>query len=475
MADLIDGKYEVLAKIKEGGMGAIYKVRHTLLDEICVVKTMKPHIEDDPSARKRFYQEARLAKSLKHPNVAGLLDFLEDQGHTFYMVMEFIDGVNLADYLHLNGPPPLDVTLEIAVQTLDALTYLHSRGVVHRDISPENLMLTQDADGRALVKLIDLGVAKDTAASEGMTNTGMFVGKLKYSSPEQLGTLKRGESIDGRSDLYSLGCVLYQLLTGEPPFLTDSHQLYILKHLRHPPRPFGETDPFGRVPDDVRGVVMRCLEKSRDDRWENAAQMAEALRSVRRGESSAQPTLQLMRKRELEPSQNLSSDQQRLAAAFAQRGASPGSSLNIPIVAPATVVAQAVAPTELRPTRGVSPWVWVLLSAGVLVLAAIGVVVVSRMGTVVVTPTPVVIAKRTGTLWVTATPPAEVSIDDKVVGTTPIAVEVEAGTRRLEFSWPDGVSKRYTKPLIVEAAKRFTAHETKPGFEIDKTVGEYAP
>jgi serine/threonine-protein kinase len=171
------------------------------------------------------------------------------------------------------------VALDIALQTLEALSYLHRKGIVHRDISPENIMLTEDTDGSVLVKLIDLGVAK-AAGGDPMTQTatGIFVGKLQYGSPEQLGMIKRGERIDGRSDVYSLGCVLYLMLTGQPPFLSDSPQGYISQHLIRGPKGFAETDPEGRVPEEIRDIVVRALQKNRNDRWANADEMIAALR-----------------------------------------------------------------------------------------------------------------------------------------------------------------------------------------------------
>lgn len=279
MPALIDGKYEVLEKLKEGGMGAIFRVRHVLLDEIRVIKTMRPQIEDDPEARKRFFREAKMATNLRHPNVAAMLDFVAE-GDSFYMVMEFIDGVNLAEYVGEKGPPSLVTALEIGAQALDALGYLHKRGIVHRDVSPENLMLTREHGGDLRVKLIDLGVAKE-AEGEGLTATGMFVGKLKYGSPEQLGVLKKGEKMDGRSDLYSMGCVLFLLLTGQPAVEAETPQAYIVKHTRMPPRSFDEVDTARKVPDDVREIVLKALARSRDDRWPTAEDFASALRAAR--------------------------------------------------------------------------------------------------------------------------------------------------------------------------------------------------
>lgn len=281
MRPLIDGKYEILEKIKEGGMGAIYRVRHVFLEEVRVVKTIKAGLDDDPESRKRFYKEARLATALKHPNIAALLDFIEDRDHTFYMVMEYIEGASLSELLGVRGAPALGTAVEIGMQTLDALGYLHSKGIVHRDISPENVMLTVDGAGRLTAKLIDLGVAKEMETSgQTMTMTGMFVGKLRYGSPEQLGVLKKGERIDGRSDLYSLGCVLFQAFSGQPAFQADSPQQYVMQHVVHGPRKFDVADPGGRVPAGLRDVVTKSLSKDRNDRYPDARAFAVALRAA---------------------------------------------------------------------------------------------------------------------------------------------------------------------------------------------------
>ncbi len=280
MTDLIDGRYQVLAKIKEGGMGTVFKVRHVHLDEVRVVKVMRADILNDEDARARFVREARLAKSLHHENIAVLHDFAEDRDGSFYMVLEFVDGPSLAEPL---GPAeflPVRVAVEIGVQVLSALGHLHRKGIVHRDVSPENILLTLDESGRPLVKLIDLGIAKETAG-DGLTLSGMFLGKLKYASPEQLGALAKGEVIDGRSDLYSLGCVLYRLLTGQAPFRADTPQAYAMVHLMRDPRSFEETDRSRRVPPVLRDIVMKAVEKKRDRRWSSADDFAAALREAR--------------------------------------------------------------------------------------------------------------------------------------------------------------------------------------------------
>jgi len=273
----IDGKYEILAKLREGGMGAVYKVRHLLLDEIRVAKVIHPHLDDDPEVRARFLREARAASRLRHPNIAQLFDFMVDPAGDQFLVLEYIDGLTLRDLLRRHGPPNLSLGLEIARQSLAALGYLHRRGFVHRDISPDNLMLTRGPDGGPLVKLIDLGIAKGPRASDhGLTRSGIFLGKPRYAAPEVI----EGHEIDARADLYSFGVVLYELLTGHRPFEQDTPHELLLAHLRKPPRPFSETDPESRLPPPLRQAILACLAKSPAERVASAEDLARRLDAV---------------------------------------------------------------------------------------------------------------------------------------------------------------------------------------------------
>ncbi|MRR13298.1 serine/threonine protein kinase, partial [bacterium] len=173
---------------------------------------------------------------------------------------------------------PVAVLLDLGAQALDGLHCAHEQGIVHRDVKPENLMVA-DVAGRPTVKIIDLGVAR-RADQEGLTTTGIFVGKLRYASPEQLGALKRGEEIDGRSDVYSLGCVLYHLLTGSPAYLAETPQAWIRQHVLERPRPFATTDRTFRVPEPVRHAVLKALAKDRSTRFASAADFAAVLRAL---------------------------------------------------------------------------------------------------------------------------------------------------------------------------------------------------
>src|SRR5256886_2738673 len=260
----IDSRFDVLAKLGEGGMGCVYKVRHRDLDEVQIVKTLQARLSTNEALRARFINEARRGMRLRHPHIAGVHDFQVCADGTGYIVMEYVHGLSLRDVLAARGPLPLPMVGEIAVQTLDALAYLHGERFVHRDISPDNLMLTT-TDGRPLVKLIDLGISKSLEVGQTMTQTGQFLGKVQYASPEQFG----GE-IDGRSDLYSFGVVLYNLLTNANPFVGDNPREIITAHLFHPPRRFEEAAPDVRVPEAVQRVVYRALEKNPDQRYRDA-------------------------------------------------------------------------------------------------------------------------------------------------------------------------------------------------------------
>lgn len=268
----IESTYEILDTMG-GGMGAVYKVRHRLFNEIRIIKVMQAALKDDSSLRERFSAEAKRGKQLKHKNIAEVLDFLIGSDGNAYLVMEYVDGINLREAFSRTGRP-LDprTVIVIGEQTLAGLGYLHARNLIHRDISPENLMVTRDDDGCLLVKLIDLGIAKSLEDTVTLTRAGDFMGKLSYASPEQF-----GEKVDSRSDLYSLGIVLYELLTRFKPITAANTGAFILAHYQTPPRPFSQTDPHSLIPEALRQVVLKALEKKPANRYQTAGEFASAL------------------------------------------------------------------------------------------------------------------------------------------------------------------------------------------------------
>ncbi|HEY2090649.1 MAG TPA: serine/threonine-protein kinase [Thermoanaerobaculia bacterium] len=281
---LIDGKYQILDRLGVGGMGEIFKVRHIHLNELRVIKIMRPNVAADDQGMQRFLQEARTSTMIKHKNLAMLYDFAQLEDGSYYMVWEFIDGTNIQKWISQNGPVPPRLAVEISMQALNGLEHLHSMGLIHRDISPENIMLSQDRQGKLAVKVIDFGIAKQLGESEGgqgLTQTGMFLGKLKYASPEQAGFLKEGEHLDPRSDLYSFGIVMYEMLAGKAPFQATNPHGYILKHVTEKPAPIAATNPEVKVPSQLEAIIMRSLEKSRDARYATAAEFEHGLEAVR--------------------------------------------------------------------------------------------------------------------------------------------------------------------------------------------------
>lgn len=275
---VLDGKYEILLRIGAGGMGEVFKARHLHLDAFRCIKVMKQELLADDAFRSRFLREARLATQIHHPNIAVVHDFFVGEGGN-YMVTEFIEGRTLRQWSGQYGPFPLALAADVASQVLSGLDHIHRRGLLHRDISPDNVMLSFDPDDRCIAKIIDLGIAKDLAnnASADTTQAGVLIGNPKYMSPEQLGLLNEGEQLDGRTDLYSLGVVLYEMLLGVPPFASDSPQGYIMKHLTQAPRRFNDAKPHLELPESIESVIFRMLEKDRGKRYANARELSAAL------------------------------------------------------------------------------------------------------------------------------------------------------------------------------------------------------
>lgn len=276
----IDGKYEIISRLGVGGMGEVYKVLHVHLKSVRVVKLMRPNLTAQKDATERFLREARLATRINHPHVATLFDFATLKDGTHYMVWEYIEGTNLAQIMRRRGILTPHYAAKLSIDALLGLDAIHRAGIIHRDISPENMMITLDDDGDERVKIIDLGIAKRDDPTDDKTKTGVFVGKWKYCSPEHLGVLESGQRIDGRADLYSYGIVLFEMLTGRAPFEADSPHDYLVQHASSKPPSMSEFNPVMGHHPELEAIVVKALEKNRDDRFPTARQFANALRDI---------------------------------------------------------------------------------------------------------------------------------------------------------------------------------------------------
>jgi len=275
IGDKIDGKYEVVQILPSGGMGEVYKVHHVLLGDVRIVKVLRADQLANENGKQRFLREAKLAASIKDPNLAALYDFSALPDGSYYMVGEFVDGFTVGDHLQSGGGFEPAQVVRIGQHVLRALAALHSKGIIHRDISPDNLMLTRPSSGPSLVKVIDLGIAKAMDGGEGLTSVGFFVGKQGYASPEQL----RGDEIDGRSDLYSLGVVLYQIVAGKLPFTASTPTAAMYKKLSEDAKPINEAGKDPVVDTQLEAFILRFLKKAPLDRFQSAE---EALKEVDR-------------------------------------------------------------------------------------------------------------------------------------------------------------------------------------------------
>jgi serine/threonine-protein kinase len=262
------GDYEVLAVLGAGGMGKVYKVRNVISDRVEAMKVLLPNLAEQPELGERFVREIKLQATLNHPNIAALHTALHFENQLL-MLMEFVDGITL-DELVRGGPLRLDEAISYIAQVCDALAYAHGKGIIHRDLKPSNMMLTPDG----VVKLLDFGIAK-FAQDRSMTKTGFLVGSLPYISPEQIEGLP---DIDARTDIYSLGITLYQLVTGRVPFEADSEYSLMRKHLQEAPVPPVQVMPD--VPQELNEIILTAIEKDRNRRFQSAAAMGAALRNL---------------------------------------------------------------------------------------------------------------------------------------------------------------------------------------------------
>lgn len=260
-------EYEILELIGEGGMGRVYRARHTILDEERAIKVIQSDIAGENKFVDRFIREAKILVKLRHPNLIQLHDFGNLSANSFFMVLEFVNGESVQERIRKLTRIPWKDSLKIVRDAALGLDSAHNKGIVHRDISPDNLMIVKDDFGKESVKVLDFGIAKPLLEhTKVYTQKDMFLGKPEYCSPEQCGLLQEGEEIDRRTDVYSLAITLYHMIAGQPPFIARSPQGYLVKHLQEIPKTLSSHFPAGEIPRALDELIAHSLAKKREAR-----------------------------------------------------------------------------------------------------------------------------------------------------------------------------------------------------------------
>ena len=279
VGQVVADRYHVVKKLGEGGMGQVYLAEHVKMGRRSAIKVMNPSMVHDPDAVARFNREASNASRITHPNVCAIYDFGETPDGLIYLAMEFIEGEPLTDLIEREGALPVPRAAAIFLQTADALQAAHDLGIVHRDLKPDNIMLSRRKGGGDTVKVVDFGIAKAVGGDEAgqkVTKTGLVVGTPEFMSPEQLS----GDTLDGRSDLYSLALVLYRMLSGKLPFEATSVQETMIKRLTDEPTTLAAARPDLSFPPGLQPVLDTALARTPTERYQSVAKFAADVAAV---------------------------------------------------------------------------------------------------------------------------------------------------------------------------------------------------
>jgi len=268
---VIDGRWIIEEKIGEGGMGAVYRAHQKSVDRTVAIKTLRSALVDSDEFVDRFFTEVKVATKVDHPHCVTILDFGQTEDGTLYLAMEYLDGQDLTGRSQTR-PLSTEEIIRVGVQVSSALAAAHEYNVVHRDLKPDNVFMLDMPGGDTFVKVLDFGIAKMLDSNTKVTKTGMIFGTPDYMSPEQC----RGDSLDGRSDLYSLGCILYELLGGGAPFAATTPMAVLMAHVNEDVPAFAEKG-ISDVPPGLEAIIMKLLEKNPDDRFASATEVRLAL------------------------------------------------------------------------------------------------------------------------------------------------------------------------------------------------------
>jgi eukaryotic-like serine/threonine-protein kinase len=276
IGQVVGDRFRIVARLGSGGMGTVYEAEHRYIKKRVALKLLHPETTSHPDALRRFEREALAASTIGHENIVAIDDFGRLPDGQVYLTMEFLDGLPLSDILQ-HGAIPLDQMLEVAIQTCHGLGAAHAQGIIHRDMKPENIFLVNKL---SRVKILDFGIAKVVRgeAKTNLTKTGAIFGTPNYMAPEQA----LGRRVDHRADVYSVGVILYEMLTGRLPFCADSFVAILTMHVTEPPKPPRQAAPERDIPEALEAVVLRAMAKDPDDRFTDMRAMVAALLEIRR-------------------------------------------------------------------------------------------------------------------------------------------------------------------------------------------------
>jgi len=273
---LLAGRYRVLRKLGEGAMGAVYLAEHLNIGRKDAIKVLRDNLANDPEAIARFLRGTRNVSAIRHGNVCAIYDFTQTEGGLRFLAMEYVEGPTLKEVLDREGTLPVERAVDIACQVAAALDAAHGAGIVHRDLKPANIMLVRGKAGADVVKVVDFDIAKGPDGGEEVTRLGFVIGTPEYMSPEQL----MGEPLDGRSDVYSLGLVLFRMLTGTLPFHAEGTQDIMIARLTSAPMRLDEAKPGVAFPEALQRALDRALQRKAADRQEDAEVFAQEIRAA---------------------------------------------------------------------------------------------------------------------------------------------------------------------------------------------------
>jgi eukaryotic-like serine/threonine-protein kinase len=276
---VINDRFKVSALIARGGMGKVYRAEQAPLGRVCAIKVLNPNYagEHDPEFHKRFFLEASIASKLTHPNTVTIFDYGRTEDDIYYMAMEYLEGHTLHRAIR-EGFFPEERAAHIARQICRALREAHSLGVIHRDLKPANIFLVEHGDETDFVKVLDFGLVKNVSGDKGedLTQTGLFMGSPKYMAPEQI----RGDKVDARTDIYALGIILYEMITGKVPFDRPNSVNILMAHVNEEPPPMRQMNPAINISAQIEDAVARCMAKDPDQRFRSMDEVLAALKRI---------------------------------------------------------------------------------------------------------------------------------------------------------------------------------------------------